>query len=80
MACIDSYAMFMMYLSICMKYFVETVPLNMRSEDARKSETSKIVAPKYMLDLYSVIADEHGSRRKGLLLTADIIRCFLPGM
>lgn len=80
MACIERFAMFIMYLSICTNCIVETMPFHMGFEDARKSERSEIVAPKYMLDLYRVIADEHGSRRKGLRLTADKIRCFLSGM
>ncbi len=42
-------------------------------------ETNKIVAPKFMMDLYSLIAFDNGDKKKGVLTNGNKIRCFLAG-
>ena len=43
------------------------------------SQGRNVFAPKYMMDLYNIIVDKNGNRRKGVSTTADKIKCFLPG-
>ena len=44
------------------------------------SQEKRLLAPKYMIDLYNIIVDQYGNRRKGVSTLADKIKCFLPGM
>ena len=62
---------------------VDTAPMitNVKSpKENIYSQGKRLFVPKYMIDLYSVIVDKYGNRRKGVSTIADKIKCFLPGM
>ena len=49
------------------------------SEESSREEGRRHFVPKYMMDLYNIIVDKHGNRRKGISTTANNIKCFLSG-
>jgi len=50
-----------------------------KSGDNGVSHGKRLFVPKYMIDLYNIVVDKHGNRRKGISTMADKIKCFLPG-
>ena len=62
---------------------VDTAPMirNVKSpKEISDSQGKRLFVPKYMIDLYSLIVDRYGNRRKGVSTIADKIKCFLPGI
>lgn len=49
------------------------------NHDEDDSHEQRQFAPKYMMDLYNIIVDKHGNRRKGVITTANKIKCFFSG-
>ena len=63
---------------------VGTAPTSKSFERIHKGESEheisrKVVAPKYMTDLYDIFVDRHGRRREGITTRINKVRCFLSG-
>ncbi|XP_065057041.1 bone morphogenetic protein 10-like [Rhopilema esculentum] len=61
---------------------VGTAPTSKSFERIHKGESEheisrKVVAPKYMTDLYDIFVDRHGRRREGITTRINKVRCFL---
>ena len=58
---------------------VQGEPIASWLSERRRANEKEVVAPKYMMDMFRVLVDERGVRRRGVTLNGDKVRCFFSG-